>query len=58
MLKELSRREKEANITPDPDLDVFMKVRSQGHTFGSNFCFFLYMSLTFMIKIVKTEVPL
>ncbi|XXG63725.1 hypothetical protein AAC387_Pa05g1845 [Persea americana] len=25
MLKELSRREKEANITPDPDLDVFMK---------------------------------
>ncbi|RWR83360.1 ABC transporter G family member 39-like protein [Cinnamomum micranthum f. kanehirae] len=25
MLKELSRREKEANIKPDPDLDVFMK---------------------------------
>lgn len=26
MLAELSRREKEANIKPDPDLDVFMKV--------------------------------
>ncbi|XXG63723.1 hypothetical protein AAC387_Pa05g1844 [Persea americana] len=25
MFKELSRREKEANIKPDPDLDVFMK---------------------------------
>ena len=27
MLAELSRREKAANIKPDPDLDVFMKVR-------------------------------
>lgn len=27
MLTELSRREKEANIKPDPDLDVYMKVR-------------------------------
>ena len=27
MLAELSRREKEANIKPDPDVDVFMKVR-------------------------------
>lgn len=26
MLTELSRREKEANIKPDPDIDVFMKV--------------------------------
>lgn len=26
MMTELSRREKEANIKPDPDLDVFMKV--------------------------------
>ncbi|XP_020550291.1 pleiotropic drug resistance protein 1-like isoform X1 [Sesamum indicum] len=26
MLAELSRREKEANIKPDPDLDIFMKV--------------------------------
>lgn len=26
MLAELSRREKEANIKPDPDLDVYMKV--------------------------------
>ncbi|KAE8730781.1 Pleiotropic drug resistance protein 3 [Hibiscus syriacus] len=25
MLKELSRREKEANIKPDPDIDIFMK---------------------------------
>ncbi|KAM6602199.1 hypothetical protein CsatA_021808 [Cannabis sativa] len=28
MLAELSRREKEANITPDPDIDVFMKAAS------------------------------
>ncbi|KAK9141589.1 hypothetical protein Syun_010989 [Stephania yunnanensis] len=28
MLLELSRREKEANIKPDPDLDVFMKAAS------------------------------
>jgi hypothetical protein len=27
MLAELSRREKTANIKPDPDLDIFMKVR-------------------------------
>lgn len=26
MLTELSRREKEANIKPDPDIDVYMKV--------------------------------
>lgn len=26
MLAELLRREKEANIKPDPDLDIFMKV--------------------------------
>jgi hypothetical protein len=26
MLAELARREKEANIKPDPDLDIFMKV--------------------------------
>ncbi|PHT49412.1 Pleiotropic drug resistance protein 1 [Capsicum baccatum] len=26
MLAELSRREKEANIKPDPDLDIFMKI--------------------------------
>ncbi|KAG5540636.1 hypothetical protein RHGRI_020757 [Rhododendron griersonianum] len=28
MLTELSRREKEANIMPDPDLDIFMKAAS------------------------------
>lgn len=26
MLTELSRREKEAKIIPDPDIDVYMKV--------------------------------
>jgi hypothetical protein len=31
MLTELSRREKASNIKPDPDLDVFMKVKY--HTF-------------------------
>ena len=25
MLAELSRREKDANIKPDPDIDIFMK---------------------------------
>ncbi|WOK99146.1 ABC transporter G family member 36-like isoform X2 [Canna indica] len=30
MLTELARREKEANIKPDPDLDVFMKAASVG----------------------------
>lgn len=28
MLTELSRREKEANIKPDPDIDVYMKAIS------------------------------
>lgn len=28
MLSELSRREKEANIKPDPDIDVYMKAIS------------------------------
>lgn len=27
MLAELSRREKTSNIMPDPDLDIYMKVR-------------------------------
>ena len=27
LLAEVSRREKEANIKPDPDIDVYMKVR-------------------------------
>ena len=26
MLSELARREKEANIKPDPDVDIYMKV--------------------------------
>ncbi|KAK1265609.1 Pleiotropic drug resistance protein 3 [Acorus gramineus] len=30
MLVELSRREKEANIKPDPDIDIFMKAASLG----------------------------
>ncbi|CAL9063878.1 ABC transporter G family member 36-like isoform X2 [Musa acuminata AAA Group] len=30
MLTELARREKEANIKPDPDIDVFMKAASMG----------------------------
>ena len=31
MLAELSRRERDANIKPDPDLDIFMKVRNHLH---------------------------
>lgn len=29
MLAELSRREKDANIKPDPDLDIYMKVKKK-----------------------------
>lgn len=29
MLEELSRREKEANIKPDPDIDIIMKVKKK-----------------------------
>ena len=35
MLTELSRREKEANIKPDPDLDIYMKVRKDGNRIES-----------------------
>ena len=35
MMTELSRREKEANIKPDPDIDVYMKVRK----FFKDLCF-------------------
>lgn len=31
MLAELSRREKEANIKPDPDVDIYMKVSCVTH---------------------------
>jgi hypothetical protein len=31
MLSELSRREKAANIKPDPDIDVYMKVRKTSY---------------------------
>lgn len=31
MLAELCRREKEANIIPHPDIDVFMKARERHH---------------------------
>ncbi|MED6171521.1 hypothetical protein PIB30_041331 [Stylosanthes scabra] len=31
MLSELLRREKEANIKPDPDVDAYMKVRTIEH---------------------------
>lgn len=39
MLSELSRREKAANIKPDPDIDIFMKVIKQGEV-GIVFHFF------------------
>lgn len=34
MLAELARREKAANIMPDPDIDVYMKVRYNLHLFS------------------------
>ena len=49
MLVELARREKEANIKPDPDVDIYMKVGRNLlsiTTFGSSstifFLFFFY----------------
>jgi hypothetical protein len=33
MLEEVSRREKERNIIPDPDIDVFMKVTNNTTSF-------------------------
>ena len=39
ILAELSRREKEANIKPDPDVDIFMKVKTY---LAEKFRFMLY----------------
>lgn len=36
MLTELSRREKEANIKPDPDIDIYMKVKRRSFLFTDN----------------------
>ena len=45
-LVELSRREKAANIKPDPDIDIYMKVRQQlrenSKLFSVFILFFLY----------------
>ena len=46
MLVELSRREKAENIKPDPDIDIYMKVRQQlrenSKLFSVFILFFLY----------------
>ncbi|CAA0810634.1 ABC transporter G family member 40 [Striga hermonthica] len=49
ILAELSRREKEANIKPDPDLDVFMKAASIGGQEAS-------VVTDYIIKILGLEV--
>lgn len=41
MLTELSRREKAANIKPDPDLDIVMKVEYDHIDFQNPFSFFV-----------------
>lgn len=41
MLTELARREKGANIKPDPDVDVFMKVsKKEAMITLSNYCYY------------------
>lgn len=35
-MKELSRREKEAGIFPDPDVDAYMKVMSEADCLSSH----------------------
>lgn len=40
MLAELSIREKEANIKPDPDVDIFMKVKTSQWKFSLTLCQF------------------
>ena len=39
MLTELARREKEAGIKPDPDIDVYMKVRKAELCFKPVVCY-------------------
>ncbi|KAG1346221.1 ABC transporter G family member 37 [Cocos nucifera] len=49
MLTELSRREKAANIMPDPDIDVFMKAASMGGQESS-------VVADYMLKILGLEI--
>nr|XP_029118586.1 ABC transporter G family member 36-like isoform X11 [Elaeis guineensis] len=49
MLTELSRREKAANIMPDPDIDVFMKAASMGGQESS-------VVTDYMLKILGLEI--
>ena len=52
MLVELARREKEANIKPDPDVDIYMKVGRNLlsiTTFGSSSTIFFYFFFIFYI---------
>lgn len=49
MLTELSRREKAANIKPDPDLDIIMKVEIQCHFQFSNSISFLGLACHVLI---------
>ena len=49
MLAELSRRERDAKIKPDPDLDIYMKVKIWSSTHNKHF-------ESFMVEIkVKSE---
>lgn len=51
MLTELSRREKEANIMPDPDLDIYMKVSKYlKSSFYNHFCGLTHLSRMFSEK--------
>lgn len=45
MLAEVSRREREKNIIPDPDIDILMKVRESA-TYIILFLFSITISMT------------
>jgi hypothetical protein len=48
MLSELSRREKAANIKPDPDVDVYMKaIATEGQEYSISTDYILKVILTY-----------
>jgi len=49
LLAELSRREKEANIKPDPDIDIYMKVTKRPLLVWDVFSPFDLHPLTFLL---------
>lgn len=57
MMMELSRREKELNIMPDPDVDIYMKVRESSYknTIWINCSNFIPNTIMFIFKQFLTK---